>query len=319
MSNKPLVSIGLPTYNRASTLGRSIESALAQHYLNIELVISDNASTDETQAICLAARQRDVRVKYLRQQSNQGPLANFREVLKQSSGQFFMWLADDDWLDRSYVSKCVEVLLASPTHSLVSGKTKYYDHGRLVLEEQRINLLDDSGKKRVLAYYDQVIWNGITYGLMRREQLAGLSLEDKLGADWLLIAAIVFMGKIETLEDVCNYRSIDGMSKDMKKFAEGFGLTGFMARNPHLNIAINVFETIAWKWPIYRSLSLPARLVLGFRSFATICRRFVLTSWRQRALTYLNKLLVYLHKSHPRLTHAAKVIKNKLTRSLRHG
>jgi len=53
MTSTPLVSIGLPTYNRGATLGRAIESALNQDYQNIELLISNNASTDETEAIYL--------------------------------------------------------------------------------------------------------------------------------------------------------------------------------------------------------------------------------------------------------------------------
>src|SRR5438552_18501845 len=86
MSNKPLISIGLPTYNRSATLAKAIESVLSQDYRNIELLISDNASTDDTEAICLKVARQDKRVKYLRQQTNQGPVANFREVLRRSGG-----------------------------------------------------------------------------------------------------------------------------------------------------------------------------------------------------------------------------------------
>ena len=66
MSKKPLVSIGLPTYNRATSLGRAVESALTQDYRNIELIVSDNASTDETETLCAEFCRRDSRVRYLR-------------------------------------------------------------------------------------------------------------------------------------------------------------------------------------------------------------------------------------------------------------
>lgn len=95
-------------------MGRAIESALNQDFQNIELLISDNASTDETEAICLDAARRDNRVKYLRQQTNQGATANFREVLRQSGGEFFMWLADDDWLDQSYVGRGERFIIPIP-------------------------------------------------------------------------------------------------------------------------------------------------------------------------------------------------------------
>ena len=96
----PKVSIGIPTFNRADLLRRSIESALGQDYPNIEVLVSDNASTDETPAICQGLGDR---IKYFRQSINLGPLTNFSKVLEMASGEFFMWLGDDDWIDASYV------------------------------------------------------------------------------------------------------------------------------------------------------------------------------------------------------------------------
>ncbi len=72
MDSKPLVSIGIPTYNRASVLRRAVESALTQDHTNLELVISDNASTDETEAVCQEFCERDNRVRYIRQKTNRG-------------------------------------------------------------------------------------------------------------------------------------------------------------------------------------------------------------------------------------------------------
>ncbi len=104
----PLVSIGLPTYNRAASLERAARSALAQDWSELELVISDNGSDDDTQAICEALRDADPRVRYVRQAVNLGPLRNFEEVFEHSRGELFMWLGDDDTLDPSYVSECAQ-------------------------------------------------------------------------------------------------------------------------------------------------------------------------------------------------------------------
>jgi glycosyltransferase involved in cell wall biosynthesis len=74
-----LVSIGIPTYNRAELLKRAIESALNQDYKNIEVIISDNASTDDTESICQFYCNQDARLKYVRHSQNRGPGANFSE------------------------------------------------------------------------------------------------------------------------------------------------------------------------------------------------------------------------------------------------
>src|ERR1035437_9224723 len=108
--NAPLVTIGIPTYNRAEMLRRSIDSALSQDYLMIEVIVSDNASTDETQEVCKEFSKKDGRVKYIKQSSNIGAVANFADVLERASGEYFMWLGDDDWIDASYVSHCVSIL-----------------------------------------------------------------------------------------------------------------------------------------------------------------------------------------------------------------
>lgn len=273
MSNKPLVSIGLPTYNRAATLGRAIESALNQDYQNIELLISDNASTDETEAICLDAARHDNRVKYLRQQTNQGATANFREVLRQSGGEFFMWLADDDWLDQSYVGRCVQVLLERPDYSLVCGKARYFREGKFVHDGDAIDLLQDWGSDRVLAYYEQAGANGAFYGLMRRTQLLRVPIRNTLGGDWLLIAAIAFIGKIKTLPDVYANRSLGGMSATYEKIAATLRLSQFTVNHPNLSVAASAFSDIVWQSPVYSKGGIFSRLSLGYKVFSVVARQ----------------------------------------------
>jgi glycosyltransferase involved in cell wall biosynthesis len=284
MSKKPLISIGLPTYNRAATLGRAIESVLDQDYQNFELLISDNASTDDTEAICLRAAQDDKRVKYLRQQNNQGLVANFREALRHSGGEFFMWLADDDWLEPDHLSRCMSVFLAEPQHSLVCGNGRYFQNGAFIFDEEELNLSQDSGTERVLSYYRRVGMNGVFFGLMRRDLISKLPFENKLGADWLLTAQVAFSGKVRVLTDLHLNRSVEGASQDLTRLAMNMGFRGFRARYPHLNIAASVFKDVLWKSPVYRSLSTLERLKLAAKSSAAICNRYVVLVWRKKLL-----------------------------------
>src|SRR5919199_5421053 len=140
-SGSPLVSVGIPTYNRREMLKRAVESVLAQDYTNFEVVISDNASTDGTQALCEDLCLRDERVHYFRQSTNKGPIANFNEVFRRSHGELFMYLGDDDWLDPSYLSQCVSTLLKQPELALVSGVWNWCRDQALIKENIRMNLL----------------------------------------------------------------------------------------------------------------------------------------------------------------------------------
>src|SRR5262245_34588306 len=76
----PSVSVGMPVYNGAQFVARAIESVLNQELSDLELVICDNASTDETQSICMDYARRDPRVRYFRNEKNLGAMANFSRV-----------------------------------------------------------------------------------------------------------------------------------------------------------------------------------------------------------------------------------------------
>jgi glycosyltransferase involved in cell wall biosynthesis len=312
MSNTPLVSIGLPTYNRAATLGRAIESALNQHYQNIELLISDNASTDETEAICRDAVRHDKRVKYLRQQTNQGATANFRAVLRESAGEFFMWLADDDWLDQSYVGRCVQVLLERPDYSLVCGKARYFQDGKFDSEGVVVRLLQERASDRTLAYFGQVADNGTFYGVMRGVQARQVLLRNTMGGDWLYMAAVAFIGKVETLEDICVNRSLGGATASYKKIADSLGLSQFAADHPNLSIAASAFSDIVWRSTVYSKDGLFTRLSLGSKVFSVVARRGISISQVTRELAFVvtTKLLPapIVDKIHNRLRrHRAEI------------
>jgi glycosyltransferase involved in cell wall biosynthesis len=105
-SYTPLVTLGMPTYNRAaSSFLQALDSALAQTYANLEIVISDNASTDGTEA--LVRSRPDPRVRYFRQERNIPAVDNFNYCLEQARGKYFLLLFDDDLIDPDFVTCCI--------------------------------------------------------------------------------------------------------------------------------------------------------------------------------------------------------------------
>jgi len=110
----PRVSVGLPVFNGAVWLPETIESLLAQTYRDFELVISDNASTDETQSICERHAAQDGRIRYLRQDTNRGLCWNWNHVFEVSRGQYFKWAACDDLYGPTFLESTVRVLDEHP-------------------------------------------------------------------------------------------------------------------------------------------------------------------------------------------------------------
>ncbi|HYY42067.1 MAG TPA: hypothetical protein VE775_04995, partial [Pyrinomonadaceae bacterium] len=166
--------------------------------------------------------------------------------------------------------------------------------------------------RRVLGYYAHVSGNAAFYALMRREYIARVPLHITFGGDWLMMADIAFLGKIAALDQVVINRSIKGASQDLQKLARAAGLSSLLARSPHLHIAANAFTHIGWQSPHYRTLSRPARLLLGARAGLTVCTHSVVPRWYGQACAYVGR-------SHPRFKSVAKTVKNRLTTALRHG
>jgi glycosyltransferase involved in cell wall biosynthesis len=262
--DEPLVSIGVPTFNRAGTLTRTLESALGQSYRRLEVVVSDNASSDGTREICERYAAEDRRVRYLRQGENVGPTANFNTLFAECQGDFVMMLADDDWIDRDYVAECVASLIADSGCALVGGVALYYRDDRAVGEGAAIALDQTDPLARVAAYYAGVEDNGTFYGLMPRHVLAAAApLPNVLGNDWLLVARVAFLGSVRTLPDVAIHRALDGTSADVARIVETFGGPSFQTWAPHLVIAAAVFRDVGWANEVYAPAGMPARMRLA--------------------------------------------------------
>ena len=114
MSNKPRVSIGLPVFNGENFIIEALDSILTQTYSDYELIISDNGSTDGTEAICRAYAARDERIRYYRSDENRGAAWNYNRVFHLSSGEYFKWAAHDDVCAPTLIENCANVLDNNP-------------------------------------------------------------------------------------------------------------------------------------------------------------------------------------------------------------
>ena len=125
--SNPLVSIGVPTRNRADCLEASLQSILAQDYSPIEILISDNASEDRTEEICRRIAERDPRVRYVRQSRNIGLHANHNFCMDETRGEFVCLFHDHDRRDSRIVSEYVAFLRAHPRVGMVCSDWELID------------------------------------------------------------------------------------------------------------------------------------------------------------------------------------------------
>lgn len=129
MRDSELVSIALPVRNGAGRLEDVVRSVLAQDHQHIELVISDNASTDATEELCRDLAAGDERIVYHRHPRNVGLLGNFTHAARISRGAFIRWIGDDDRLEPSCVSRALAAFAADERLILVTNQVAYTRDG----------------------------------------------------------------------------------------------------------------------------------------------------------------------------------------------
>ena len=111
----PRVTIGVPVFNGESFVGKTLDSLLNQTFSDLEIVISDNASTDRTEEICRAYAARDPRVRYYREAVNRGAAWNHNRVFALARGEYFKWNSADDLCAPQFLARCVAALDRDPT------------------------------------------------------------------------------------------------------------------------------------------------------------------------------------------------------------
>jgi glycosyltransferase involved in cell wall biosynthesis len=191
----PQVSIGMPVFNGEPFIREALNSLLAQTYSEFELIISDNASTDGTEAICREYAAKDKRIRYVRQPTNRGALANFQFVLDEAVGEYFMWAATDDLWDVRWIESLFFV--ASRHQCLAFGHVTAVDeHGIHLNHPANDRKLEYRGKTftRRLRYYLEPgflgkanpIYGLIPKRLLTQDALSILALCD-CGSDMLFL------------------------------------------------------------------------------------------------------------------------------------
>jgi glycosyltransferase involved in cell wall biosynthesis len=134
----PLVTIAIPTYNRADRyLGQALESALNQTYQNIEIIVSDNCSTDNTEHLVKAFK--DSRIRYFKQPRNIGADPNWNFCLRQARGVYFLLLQDDELIDNDFVAVCMKAANYSRNVGIIRTGTRDIDaDGRVLRQVENI-------------------------------------------------------------------------------------------------------------------------------------------------------------------------------------
>jgi glycosyltransferase involved in cell wall biosynthesis len=205
----PTLSIGLAVRNGSAVIGRCIESVLSQDFADLELIVCDNVSDDDTVETVAGYARTDKRIRLSVNPVNIGSHENMNRVLVTAEGDYFRWISADDWLEPGCLSACVKALAGRPD---AAGATTWFtihtEDGSTRHEEYRGEFptsLDPARRfERMLWFFhagDDARYDPI-YGMYRRREIMrSHRLRPSERTDWLLSAELALMGPILHVED----------------------------------------------------------------------------------------------------------------------
>jgi hypothetical protein len=215
-TNGPRVVLGMTLYNNARHLPHALESLLAQTHEDFRLILLDDASVDDTEAVARRYVERDARLRYVRHAERQAMIATWREVAEMAarewpSAEYFAWVSDHDWWHPRWLEQMLAELdgdpgavLAYPITRRVSPAGEEIDKGPRQFDTSAFPDL----AQRWNHFCSNVVGAGdMVYGLMRIDALkrAGV-FRQVLRPDRLLVAELTLQGRIRQVPELLWYR-----------------------------------------------------------------------------------------------------------------
>ncbi len=271
-SQEILVSIGMPVYNGDRYLRQALDSILAQDYENFELIISDNASTDQTWEICVEYAAKDKRIRLEQNNTNLGAATNFNRVFELSTSDYFMWAAHDDLWDKTYISKCLKTLQNHPECVLCCSEVTFIDaEGNKNAEWTHFcknrETVGMEIPQRINHLIAQINWYEI-YGIIRSHSLKKTKLtSNNYGSDVILLLELLLLGNfVKVPEALFYYRILPKSAQEQMSNIDPNKAENYALKAPYSFLARELFRKV-----LDSNLNESVKRQIKFDFIETIC------------------------------------------------
>lgn len=286
-----VITIGIGVFNEEKYLARTIESAISQDFKDIEIVISDNGSTDKSVEIIKKYCNIDKRIKPLYKENNMGPTANFHSILENTRTKYFVVLGAHDLFLPHYIGDAVAFLesnqdyvMAYPQSILVDGNDVELGHADSDMDTCGLNV-----QQRMKKTATNLDWCTCFHGVFRSDIVRKLPTLQMRGSDNLFLYAAAYYGHIHFMQKLGILRrearqETPEMTEKRRIDAGNYRETEDRFFNSLSVMAMEHILFILEK----TSLSLAGKITLSF-SIASIFRRIYNISFMSMVMAYLNR------------------------------
>lgn len=284
-SVQPLMTIGVPVFNEERFIDSALSSLRAQDYTNLEIVISDNASTDRTLEICQRHAAEDPRIRIESAPENRGAIANFQHALDMASGTYFMWGAGHDLWTSNLVSECVTLLEANKDAALAFASSRWIGVANEPIA--KASGWSDTRDLAPTARFFTTFWGNMhpVVGVIRTNHLRACTpMRSMVGGDLVLLANLALRGGFLHATGACwsrrEFRVEKHYDDKLKRYASvstGIARSRFARMFPLFELPFGLVKAVlrstipvSDKILIIATLvpSLPLRYLVGRRSNA---------------------------------------------------
>lgn len=245
----PPVTVILPVYNGEKFLKKTLESMSAMDYPNYTILISDNASTDNTGLICSAFAEKDSRVRYSRNETNVGPGKNAQKLEQMCLTPYIMVASDHDLWHPSYISRLMEVLTKDESVVLAYPRTTIIDiHDNII--EKAPDILDTRGLDRIRRFSKiiwEFTWGNMNFGIFRTDAYRHSIKTERnvIGCDHVQMALLSLEGSIAQVDDFLFYRRDNRPGEDnIKRQIDWYMKSKIKALTPWTMLAFEQIKVV---------------------------------------------------------------------------
>ncbi|MEW5879405.1 MAG: glycosyltransferase family 2 protein [Pseudomonadota bacterium] len=260
------VSIGMPVYNAAPYLRTALDGVLEQTFSDFELIIADNASTDESAAICADYAARDARIRFYRNPVNIGANGNFTYTLTLARCPYFMWTSSNDYIAPSYIEKAVAVLDSRPDVVLCCARARYFagDPTQFREVDDPMTIDAESAIERFKTLLARIKINNAMHGLIRTDVLrATMPLRSYYSSDNVMVAQLALAGKFLQLGEPLFYRRFEQAAATELMTTEQLRNFYVPGRTAPMRLQVWMLHAGFWSLLVKAKLSTKERLALA--------------------------------------------------------
>lgn len=214
------VVVTIPAYNEERYIGETIASLQAQTHKDFKAVISDNASTDGTEAICRRVALEDPRFIYVRQPENIGAANNFNWLLDNTNSRYFMWLGAHDLIAPTFLEAHLAVLNSDDAVALSYANARCIDRDSNLINIKdcgKYHRLEGSPGRRYIQTFKRMGPCEPINNLFRRSAIADSKFKPIPGCDRLVICHAAYRGLFNKIEDPLYVRRITDTAKSQSE------------------------------------------------------------------------------------------------------